>query len=61
MIIPFEKQKIYPQLIEYINLSINSPWKEKFGSIIGSRFDKVAVDDFSDNQIRDILENQLLK
>jgi len=61
MIFAFEKQEIYLQIIEYINLSINSPWKEKFGSIIGSRFDKVAVDDFSNTQIRDILENQLFK
>ena len=61
MIFAFEKQEIYPEIIEYINLSITPPWKEKFGSIMGSRFDKVAVDDFSNSEIRDILENQLFK
>jgi len=59
MIFAFEKQAIYPQIIKYINLSISSPWKEKFGSIIGSRFNKVAVDDFSNSQIKDIIMNQL--
>ncbi|KKN41896.1 hypothetical protein LCGC14_0718610 [marine sediment metagenome] len=61
MIYAFEKQAIYPEIIRYINLSITSPWKEKFGSIIGSRFDKVAVDDFSNTQIREVLLNQLFR
>ncbi len=59
MIYAFEKRTIYPQIIKYINFSISSPWKEKFGSIIGSRFNKVAVDDFSNSQIKEIVMNQL--
>jgi len=57
-VIPLERQKIYPLIIKYLTISINSPWKEKFGSVIGSRFAKVAVDDFKSHEIRNILITQ---
>ncbi len=44
-------------IIKYTKISINSPWKEKFGSILSSRFGKIAVDDFSSQEIKHILTN----
>ncbi len=39
-------------LIKYTKISVSNPWKEKFGSILGSRYGKVAVDHFTEKEIK---------
>lgn len=57
-ILPIIKtEKMFLDLIKYTKITINSPWKERFGAVIGSRFDKIAVNDFAKNEIKQIIEN----
>ncbi len=45
------------EIIKYTKISISSPWKERFGSVISSRFGKIAVDHFSNQDIGYIFTN----
>ena len=57
-IVPIIKNlKRIVDIIKYTKISINPPWKEKFGSVLSSRFGKIAVDDFSKQEIRHIFTN----
>ncbi len=45
------------KIIKYTKISIKPPWKERFGSVISSRFGKIAVDHFSIQEARYIFTN----
>ena len=45
------------EIIKYTKISIKPPWKERFGSVISSRFGKIAVDHFSIQEARYIFTN----
>lgn len=57
-ILPVTKNlEIIVDIIKYTKISINPPWKERFGSVISSRFGKIAVDHFSIQEAKYIITN----
>lgn len=47
----------YDDLLQLRNLSLDNPWIEKLGYMVGENFNKVAVDTFKESEIEDIINN----
>ena len=47
----------YDDLLKLRNLSLENPWIEKLGYMVGENFNKVAVDTFEESEIEDIINN----
>jgi len=47
----------YDELLKLRNLSLENPWIEKLGYMVGENFNKVAVDILEESEIEDIINN----
>ncbi|MFX1568135.1 MAG: hypothetical protein ACFFCV_07185 [Promethearchaeota archaeon] len=47
----------YDELLKLRSLTLENPWIEKLGYMVGENFNKVAIDTFEESEIDDIINN----